>query len=112
MPSDIFLESGSETKMNYTRREVHDVRLMHGGDTLPPTGLRIVEGVASDTLRCIPSNQFDRLDDTVDYLKVGVCVSFPFPLECRLYTPRARFQNTLPLYFHGSIRCSHRHTGF
>ena len=48
---------------------VHDVRLVYGCDPATALRLSVVEGVAGDTLRGVPSNELDGLDDTVHNLK-------------------------------------------
>ena len=49
---------------------VHDVRLVYGCDPATALRLSVVEGVAGDTLRGVPSNELDRLNNAIDDLKV------------------------------------------
>jgi len=42
---------------------------VHCSDALPAVSLGVVEGIARDPFRSIPSDQLDRLNDTVDDLQ-------------------------------------------
>jgi len=42
---------------------------VNSSDTLAPAGLRVIEGVASNAFRGIVGNEFDGLNDTINYLE-------------------------------------------
>ena len=56
----------------HTVRHLHDISFVDGGNTLPSLLLSIVESIACNTLRGIPSNQLNGLDDAIDDLRVSM----------------------------------------
>lgn len=47
---------------------LHDVRLVHGGNTLPAAALSVVERITRNTLGRLPSDELDGLHNTIDNL--------------------------------------------
>lgn len=52
-----------------TVRQLHDIGLVHGGDTIASRVLGVLEGVPSDALRILPGDDFHGFDDARNRLK-------------------------------------------
>ena len=50
--------------------DLHDVGLVHGGNTLAASGSSIVERVTGDALRGVPCDELDGLNNTVHNLQI------------------------------------------
>ena len=59
MPSDIFLWSMVRQVLAKSTEYPHNIRFVHGSDTLPAVSLGVIEGIARYAFRSIPGDQLD-----------------------------------------------------
>ena len=82
---------------------LHDVGLVDGSDTVTTSRLGVVECITSDTLRSVPGNELDGLDNSVNNL--GLQFNFRPSVDIIKVLPHVQYQSIHPRYSHGSKRC-------